>query len=458
MNRLAVGGRSPQRQLAAQLAVALTLTCAAPHSRPASAQSDQFGGQARADAAQQMVVLAVQQAISSLPPTSGQAFTYEFDAEKDTYVRGKVLGPTAFRSARTIGKGKLALRGAVSYFELSESFGPIQYLVQFDEPFTEGDIAGLQPAGVAGFGLDVSAKVTLLNLSATYGITNRIEVMLNLPITVVDAKASQPFSTPRNLLNVPLDESFVAGAFQLNPLSSNPQQRATQIAGLRQEFGRRINPACTPDPQEPERCLSYRNQSFTALGFDFNDGTHAGVGRISLGGKAMLYSAEWIRLAFMTELFFPSPNEEQFAGPNSGAILPRAIAGVPIADWLEAHVDVGYDYDFNDAELRRFVWNVGASVPGSRVTVDFGLGGSEYDEPISWTPSVAYGRPEGEFPPTTITALENNQLGTTVVSFLGGIKVRLADQVVLSGAVTVPVIDESFQPAALGTLALEVYL
>jgi hypothetical protein len=45
-----------------------------------------------------------------------------------------------------------------------------------------------------------------------------------------------------------------------------------------------------------------------------------------------------------------------------------------------------------------------------------------------------------------------------VVDFLGGIKARITDQVVLSGAVTVPLNDQGFQPDALGTIALELYL
>src|SRR5215470_3350275 len=103
---------------------------------PASgrAQENQFGGQDRADAARRMIVLGVQQGISSLPPMSGQAFSYEFDPARDTYVRSKRLGPTVLRSPQTLGAGHLSLRVATSYFALSGSPGPIPYYVQSDEP------------------------------------------------------------------------------------------------------------------------------------------------------------------------------------------------------------------------------------------------------------------------------------------------------------------------------------
>src|SRR5882672_5366874 len=63
----------------------------------------QFGAQCRADAASKMIVLGVQQGISSLPPTSGQSFSYEFNPELDTYVTSERLGPTSFRAPQTIG-------------------------------------------------------------------------------------------------------------------------------------------------------------------------------------------------------------------------------------------------------------------------------------------------------------------------------------------------------------------
>src|SRR5262245_57844797 len=86
-----------------------------------------FGLQDRADAASQMIVLGVQQGISSLPPTSGQAFTYDYNAELGTFVESEQLGPTVLRSTQTIGANRLSLRFATSYFELGETFDPINY-------------------------------------------------------------------------------------------------------------------------------------------------------------------------------------------------------------------------------------------------------------------------------------------------------------------------------------------
>src|SRR5262245_34815467 len=95
------------------------------------AQDNQFGGQARADSAARMIVLGVQQGISSLPPTSGQSLTYEFDPELSTFVASERLGPTSFRSTQTIGQNKLSVRTSFSYFFLEDDFGPVKYAVEF---------------------------------------------------------------------------------------------------------------------------------------------------------------------------------------------------------------------------------------------------------------------------------------------------------------------------------------
>lgn len=386
-------------------------------SSPATAQHpNQFGGQDRADAAAQMIVLAVQQAVSSLPPTSGQSFSYAYDPATLTFVASDQLGPTALLSTYTVGRGTFTFRAAASFFDMSESFGPITYRLDSS--------AG---SGFAKFGLDASATVGLFNLSANYGLLNRVELSFNLPISVVDAQASQTFSVRSSDLGVPARDVRLAGA--ASPEALNFLLRDGQLA--------------------------IREDSFTALGFDFNSGTDAGVGRIAVGAKGVVYAEDRLRLALAGQFFCPSPSEAEFAGPDSAAIYPRAVGQVRALDQLFFILDLGYDYDFEQSELSRFAWNVGAWVPGKHVSFDLGVGGSQYDTPIDWTPAIAQGRNDaGDF---TLTAQGDNQLGTTFVDFLGGVKVRLLDQLVASGAVTVPLTDDGFRPDALGTVALEFY-
>jgi hypothetical protein len=93
---------------------------------------DPFGSQPRADAASNLIRIGVQQAISSLPPSSAQAFTCRFDPQLSTFTRSDSLGPIVLRSPTTIGPGQLAIRFAASYFDLEREFAPIGYRVEGD--------------------------------------------------------------------------------------------------------------------------------------------------------------------------------------------------------------------------------------------------------------------------------------------------------------------------------------
>ena len=397
------------------------------------AQENQFGGQDRADAARRMIILGVQQGIATLPPMSGQAFSYEYDPASDTYVRSKRLGPTALRLPQTVGAGHLSLRVATSYFELADSLGPIPYHVQSDE-LLPGQTQPL--TGVALFGLNASAKVGVINLAATYGVTNRLDLTLILPIVVVDAHASQVFSSARAGLSQPPNRA---------KLASVPIVNGDVDAALR----------TLDNALKPGGPLVLREETFSDLGFAFNGGTHAGVGRISVGANGMLYAGKRVQVACAPEFFFPSPSEDEFAGSQSAAILPRLVAAFAVASALKLHVDAGYDYDFEHDELRRFTWDAGASIPGELVTFDFGMGGSKFNQGIQWTPPVAKGAHIQVFPAATATALGDTRLGDNFVDFLAGFKLRIAEGVAVSGAVSVPVTDEGFRADAVGTLALE---
>jgi hypothetical protein len=211
--------------------------------------------------------------------------------------------------------------------------------------------------------------------------------------------------------------------------------------------------------------LVLADSTFNALGFDFNDGHNAGLGRISVGGKGLLFTNEWVDLAFSTEFFCNSPSEEEFAGSDSASILPRLIGEAKLARRLNYHADVGYEYDFNNTNLTRFTWNTGFSIPLVNSTFDVGVGGSKFDTSISWTParSTGTGPPTIDYPngiPATLTlyqAGDANKIGSNYVDFLIGLKAKIWEGLVLSGGVNVPVNNDGFRAVAVGTGAIEYY-
>ena len=333
---------------------------AMPVAPPPRGLQNQFGLQDRADAASQMIVLGVQQGISSLPPTSGQAFTYDYNAELGTFVESEQLGPTVLRSTQTIGAKRLSLRFATSYFELGETFDPIFYT------------ADTLPESFTLFGMSANADVVSFNAAATYGFTDRIEATINIPFSVVQAKASQTFLTHATAVSA----AEPGGGARSSPCLARPGETGPQT----------VRAALNAD------AVALRELSFTALGADFNTGKSVGLGRISVGAKGVLLANDWGELAASGEFFCNSPSQAEFAGSNSPSILPRVIGQVHAAKRLNLHADAGYEYDFDVDELSRFVWNAGLSVPIVNATFDLGVGGSLFDESIKWTPVTATGR------------------------------------------------------------------
>ena len=381
---------------------------------------NQFGRADRAAGAGQLITLAVQQAISQLPPTAGQSFTFRFDPGKDTFVRSDRQGPTVLLSPRTIGKGTFSARMGVSYFRLSGKFDPVFYRVEPKRPAGEP-----APSSFTKFGLEMSADVVVVDLSATYGVARWLDVFLDLPIVVVDASADQLFfDAGGSVQTVPRREMF-------DPLVS--------LAG-------------------------YSRQSLADRGA-FNEGTHVGVGRIGLGARTPFYANQYMELGAVTRFSFASPSSEEFAGSDSYAIYPRLVGEFFTEAPAQLFVDVGYEYDFSFSELSRFAWDVGVSMPFTRGSVDIGVGGSIYDSPIKWTPDTAQGDPTGDSnglfangSTLTLDVAGQNEVDNDTVNLLLGGKFAVTENVVLSGAVTVALTNNGVRPDAVGTLAFEVYL
>jgi hypothetical protein len=388
--------------------------------------SNPFGVQDRADAVQSMIVLAVEQGIASLPPTSGQSFTYEYDPKADTYRKSEEMGPTAFRSTQTIGAGRLNVRLAESYFSATRTLGPIDYSYNQQPPFTG------PTENCTRFGVIASTEVALTDLSATYGLAKSADVSINIPLVSTDTHASEVHLTSPNFMN---------------------SDRVPPV------------PCGQIDTNIKRGLLTFVTRSFASIPggkVQFNDGTNVGLGRISVGGKFKFYSTPRLQLAFAPQFFVPSPNQAVFAGSDSAAISPRIIGQLTLRNSLRLHTDVGYDYDFSHNELRRLAWNVGASLPFSllaqAITVDFGVGGSHFNEGITWTPAQTSHFDQTGQEDSRFQALSSNTLGDTFVDFLGGIKVAITKKWVISGAVDMPLNGEGFRPDAVGTIAAEFYL
>lgn len=384
---------------------------------PRSAGAQAFGIQDRANAAAELVVLGVSQAIAALPPAAAQSFSYDFDPQLQTFTRSEQLGPTVLRSTETLPRGALTARIATTYFALSNRQPPIDY-----------EITGLPMPLYTKFGAGVDAKVGIINLSSSYGLLDRVELYVNVPLTVVSATARSSFVSYASEADLPIEEATIVAAPSIRSLDTN-------LA---------------------DGTLIIREGSVDKLNASFNDGTSVGLGRVSLGTKALVVRGSLVSAAVSLDVFLPSPSSAEFAGPDSFAIVPRAISSLRLTKAARLHADAGYDYDTEYAELRSFTWSFGGSYAFSGATLDGGVAGNVFAEGIEWTPS-RFVQPPGSLVdvPLEFQALGDNQLGTNYVNFLLGAKIAIASNTVLSGSVYVPLNDVGIRPAAAGTLALE---
>jgi hypothetical protein len=372
------------------------------------AAQDQYGGIARREAASALLVLAVEQGIASLPPTNGQSFSYEYDPRLQVFSRSDWLGPVSFRTPETIGSGKANLRTSLSYFGLSERLGPITYSGAYEDG---------TKIGFTKFGLQVDADVGVFGLAATYGLTDTWDSIVNVPVVLVSRTASH--------------------SFLVDP--SRPQDVAG--AGSREQLEEFIENSTLVFVEQPFRRFH---------------STQVGLGRVSAGVIGKILSTSVVDAAISAEAFFASPNEHEFAGSDSYAILPRGILSIRPSVGSCVYFDAGYAYDFSEEELSRFTWSLGSAIFFEDATLDFGFGGSLFQAPIRWTPTVARSEAPGSRP-IIYTAVEENTLGTAFVDFRMGLKIFLTDWFVLSGSTSLPMNDEGFRPDALGTIAAEAY-
>ncbi len=146
-----------------------------------------------------------------IPPTTPDV-AYAFNFESGSYERSsESLGPSFLERAATVGKGWVELGASYLYANLTdeggESFGKRISM-------TALATAGGQTFAGAFRGTDFSLVSHVISFSATYGITNRWDVNVLVPLvyTVLDLKGRAAAG---------VDERAAAGTFKFSDLFSN---------------------------------------------------------------------------------------------------------------------------------------------------------------------------------------------------------------------------------------------
>lgn len=455
--RISVGVRMG---LAPMLALAMGPLCAPTHAQVTLRTQIPVRTlvQSQTTALKQPLRVAVQQAISALPPTAGQAFVYRPPTAADR-AKGRMgtktgaglapfkkevqVGPISFRTPVAVSPRGFTARIAFSYFELAETFGPVPYVG------TSPQIPGA--SGAIRLGVEAEASAGIFSLSGTYGFSGGWDASVNFPITLVSAKATSIFTT----LNAP---QFLGVPYALVFDDTDPADAVRVL-----------------DDLVAADIAVFNQANANSVGGQIDTGARLGLGRIGVAFKKEVFERDFAIISLAEEFSLPSPSSEDLAGTDSFGALTRVIAASPLGSVGRIHLDGGYEFDTEFKELWRATWNVGASLWMGEGMIDAGVGGSHYLEELDWSPATIRTSipPSGSAEALDIDWIAQSSTGvggTNYIDFLAGVKVcawegRLLgspekgspERLLLGGSASVPITGDGLRPTATGTVALEYY-
>jgi hypothetical protein len=218
-------------------------------------------------------------------------------------------GPIFVEQARTLGRGMLSFGGTVSYLNLEKLRGVRTQDLHFGFTHEDADGGGLgtNPNEFdnidMAMNLDINATVAAIH--ATYGITDRIDVGVAIPIVHVSMSA-KPWA-------------------HMNSYTYASTGTANHFFG-----GTETNPV-----------LSY---SPTPL-----DQSSSGIGDIALRAKAYAYAGKTYDVGFLAEARLGTGKKEDFLGSGSTDLAGMALVS---GHWggINPHLNLGYRHRGSDLE------------------------------------------------------------------------------------------------------------
>lgn len=259
-----------------------------------------------------------------ITPSAG-GITYQFDPVRGTYAQtSDTLGPLVAERPQTLGQGKFSLGFNFTYFEYDEFEGDdLDNLVviakhQFDV-IPPPDSPQSFEFDTLAIAFDVDLDFKIFALSGTYGVTDRFDVSLVVPIIDVD-------------MDVDALASIVTSP--LNPL---PPEIHSFEGG----------------PEDPR---------------DSASDSATGIGDVILGAKYYWLNEDRYDLAAAARIKFETGDEDDFLGTGSTTFQPFLIASADLFKATTLHTNVGFEFDSDDSDRHQFVYAVGLDTGNQKWT------------------------------------------------------------------------------------------
>lgn len=237
--------------------------------------------------------------LSQLPITSpASGFVFSFNPSLGVVARStETFGPILTERAETIGKHKLFLGVSYQYFDFDKAdgvnlrnFGTVYGHSQPAPPTVRDDFIGTNNR--------VDLKVHQVTFVGTFGITNRLDVSLAIP--VVDVRMG---------------------------FSSNATIFTQEVPAVHQ--------FATPPPDPNRETYFASNHAFF-----FNHNSSFGIGDLIVRGKFQALKREKVGIAAGIDFHIPTGDEKNFLG--SGTFGARPFVTFSYAGRISPHATFGY--------------------------------------------------------------------------------------------------------------------
>lgn len=246
----------------------------------------------------------------SFPVSStGGGFTFQYDRELEVFTRTTdSLGPIFAERATTLGEKKFNFGFSYTYIDYSKLQGKdlhnLKSIVFLDEKQKDKNLLQLD--------FDVNVKSNLFSFYGTYGITDRWDVSILIPI-----------------LQVQLDVDST---------------------------GRILNQ--TKKKGAGGKTLGYSFDSGETIS-DSVSGASTGIGDIFLRNKYNLFTSEWIDFTSALDVKLQTGNENELLGTGRTSIKPFLIFSKSVSRFTP-HLNLGYEFNGGSEGQDRVVYTAGS--------------------------------------------------------------------------------------------------
>jgi hypothetical protein len=264
-------------------------------------------------------------------PSPG-GITYEFDPERGTYMRTThSLGPIVADRPQTLGKGKFSLGFAFTYFKYDKFEGDNLNNIKATAVHIDTPSDGQLPSpGEPSFeldtiqiDLDVDLEFQTFAVGGTYGITDRLDVGVVIPIVRADMDVKS------NARIVVSPQNTFPGIHRFDPNGEQP--------------------------------------------FDSANDSATGIGDVFLGTKYYWLDREKFDMAGALTVKLNTGDEDNFLGTGDTTIRPFLVASGKITDWVTPHFNLGYEFNVDDSNKNNVNYAAGFEIGNEKLTGIFDL-------------------------------------------------------------------------------------